>query len=138
MGEVGRPCSYCRYQFDASDLVRQCEACSSVLHADCWVDGNGCASFGCTNNTAAGIVAGAPSVSSAQTVSLPTETQASDASLPKINAGQRIQIDLEDSPKLPAVKSEKEPVSDRAVLTGFGILIGLLLIVAGVIYVLYS
>jgi len=40
-------CPYCHTQLEADDERSVCPECGSVHHRDCWVEGGGCAVFGC-------------------------------------------------------------------------------------------
>jgi uncharacterized protein YqgC (DUF456 family) len=45
--EVQKHCPYCMSQFILNDVVTVCASCHSILHADCWEENRGCATFGC-------------------------------------------------------------------------------------------
>lgn len=45
--EAGRSCPYCHFPLKEGVGVIECGNCSSVHHADCWVDNGGCAVMGC-------------------------------------------------------------------------------------------
>jgi hypothetical protein len=43
-------CGYCLWRVEAGQSWRQCEACSIVLHAECWDDQGGCITLGCAHH----------------------------------------------------------------------------------------
>lgn len=66
--DAGRACPYCRFPLKEGVTAERCDACGSLHHEDCWMDGNGCAVLGCSG---AGMLAGssAAGASTAQTAS---------------------------------------------------------------------
>lgn len=53
--DAGRACPYCRFPLKEGVTAERCDACGSLHHEDCWMDGNGCAVLGCRG---AGVLAG--------------------------------------------------------------------------------
>ena len=55
---IGKICPYCRTAFALGDDVIVCSECDMPHHKDCWVENQGCTTFGClgtievANNTA--------------------------------------------------------------------------------------
>lgn len=44
---IGKVCPYCRCAFTAEDDIVLCSACEMPHHRDCWVENQGCTTFGC-------------------------------------------------------------------------------------------
>lgn len=41
-------CPYCRTSMQNSDRIRECPACRTPHHGDCWIENKGCTVFGCS------------------------------------------------------------------------------------------
>ncbi len=44
---VGKMCPYCKTPFKEDDEIVVCNTCDMPHHKDCWVDNQGCTTFGC-------------------------------------------------------------------------------------------
>lgn len=44
---IGKTCPYCKTPFQSGDEVVICSACDMPHHKDCWVENQGCTTFGC-------------------------------------------------------------------------------------------
>lgn len=44
---TGKICPYCKTEFKPDDEVVVCSACEMPHHKDCWVENQGCTTFGC-------------------------------------------------------------------------------------------
>ncbi len=58
--DAGRSCPYCRFPLKEGAPAERCDSCGSLHHEDCWVDGGGCAVFGCPQAGTAVRAAAAP------------------------------------------------------------------------------
>ena len=45
---TGKICPYCKTGFKAGDDIVLCSACDMPHHKDCWIENQGCTTFGCT------------------------------------------------------------------------------------------
>ena len=45
---IGKICPYCKTEIKESDEVVVCSVCDMPHHKDCWIDNQGCTTFGCT------------------------------------------------------------------------------------------
>lgn len=45
---VGKICPYCKTEIKENDEVVICSQCDMPHHKDCWIDNQGCTTFGCT------------------------------------------------------------------------------------------
>ena len=45
---VGKVCPYCKTPFKEGDDIVICSVCEMPHHKDCWVDNQGCTTFGCS------------------------------------------------------------------------------------------
>ncbi len=48
MDFIGKVCPYCKAEFKEGDDVVICSACEMPHHKECWVENQGCTTFGCT------------------------------------------------------------------------------------------
>lgn len=48
MDYVGKTCPYCKTQLKETDDVVMCSSCEIPHHKDCWIENQGCTTFGCT------------------------------------------------------------------------------------------
>jgi hypothetical protein len=55
------PCSYCTGPVRAQSGPR-CGSCLALIHRDCWVDFDGCPTYGCVNSPDMRQAAGSPGV----------------------------------------------------------------------------
>lgn len=44
---IGKICPYCKTAFAEGDEIVQCSACEMPHHKDCWIENQGCTTFGC-------------------------------------------------------------------------------------------
>ena len=44
---IGKICPYCKTAFVEGDEIVQCSACEMPHHKDCWIENQGCTTFGC-------------------------------------------------------------------------------------------
>ena len=44
---VGKICPYCKTEFKVNDEIVVCSECEMPHHKDCWIDNQGCTTFGC-------------------------------------------------------------------------------------------
>lgn len=44
---IGMRCPYCRAEIEAGDSIVVCSSCEMPHHKDCWVENQGCTTFGC-------------------------------------------------------------------------------------------
>ena len=44
---IGKVCPFCRTAFEKEDDVVVCSACEMPHHKDCWIENQGCTTFGC-------------------------------------------------------------------------------------------
>ena len=44
---IGKICPYCKTTFAEGDEIVQCSACEMPHHKDCWIENQGCTTFGC-------------------------------------------------------------------------------------------
>ena len=44
---IGKICPYCKTAFAEDDEIVQCSACEMPHHKDCWIENQGCTTFGC-------------------------------------------------------------------------------------------
>lgn len=44
---IGKICPFCRTEFKESDQIVICSACDMPHHKECWVENQGCTTFGC-------------------------------------------------------------------------------------------
>ena len=58
---IGKICPYCKTELKAEDDVVVCSACEMPHHKECWVENQGCTTFGCT-----GTIQGADAPAAAQ------------------------------------------------------------------------
>lgn len=47
-GYVGKICPYCKAEIKEGDDVVICSSCEMPHHKDCWIENQGCTTFGCT------------------------------------------------------------------------------------------
>ena len=45
---TGKICPYCRTEFQEGDDIVVCSSCEMPHHKDCWIDNQGCTTFGCS------------------------------------------------------------------------------------------
>lgn len=45
---IGKICPYCKTAFKPGDDIVLCSACDMPHHKDCWIENQGCTTFGCT------------------------------------------------------------------------------------------
>lgn len=45
---VGKICPYCKSEFKEDDEIVVCSNCDMPHHKDCWIENQGCTTFGCT------------------------------------------------------------------------------------------
>ena len=45
---VGKICPYCKCKFEENDEVVVCSDCEMPHHKDCWIENQGCTTFGCS------------------------------------------------------------------------------------------
>lgn len=62
---LGKVCPYCKTPFRPDDEVVVCSQCEMPHHKDCWVENQGCTTFGCLGTIKAA-EDGAPSVTATQ------------------------------------------------------------------------
>ena len=58
---IGKVCPYCKSEFKEGDNIVVCSACDMPHHRECWVENQGCTTFGC-QGTIQGLEPGANSV----------------------------------------------------------------------------
>ena len=46
-GYTGKICPYCKTPFQPDDEIIVCSACDMPHHKDCWIENQGCTTFGC-------------------------------------------------------------------------------------------
>lgn len=44
---VGKICPYCKTEFNENDDIVVCSVCDMPHHKDCWIENQGCTTFGC-------------------------------------------------------------------------------------------
>lgn len=44
---LGKICPFCKSEFKADDEIVVCSACDMPHHKDCWIENQGCTTFGC-------------------------------------------------------------------------------------------
>jgi hypothetical protein len=44
---IGKICPYCKTPFKETDNIVVCSMCDMPHHKDCWVENQGCTTFGC-------------------------------------------------------------------------------------------
>ncbi|MBR6502546.1 MAG: hypothetical protein IKT42_03815 [Clostridia bacterium] len=44
---VGKTCPFCRTPFTEDDDIVICSSCEMPHHKDCWIENQGCTTFGC-------------------------------------------------------------------------------------------
>lgn len=44
---IGKTCPYCRTELKADDEIVICSACEMPHHKECWIENQGCTTFGC-------------------------------------------------------------------------------------------
>lgn len=44
---VGKVCPFCKSEFKPNDEIVVCSACDMPHHKDCWIENQGCTTFGC-------------------------------------------------------------------------------------------
>lgn len=64
---MGKVCPYCKSEFVPGDDIVVCSACDMPHHRDCWVENQGCTTFGC-QGTIKSIDGAATSVTATQIV----------------------------------------------------------------------
>lgn len=60
---IGKTCPYCKSEFKEGDNIVVCSDCDMPHHAECWVENQGCTTFGC-QGTIQGVDGSANSVTS--------------------------------------------------------------------------
>ena len=45
---IGKTCPYCKTAFTENDDIVICSACDMPHHKDCWIENQGCTTFGCS------------------------------------------------------------------------------------------
>lgn len=50
---IGKRCPFCRTAFGIGDEIVVCSACDMPHHKDCWVENQGCTTFGCLGTISA-------------------------------------------------------------------------------------
>lgn len=45
---IGKTCPFCKTEFKESDDIVVCGSCDMPHHKDCWIENQGCTTFGCT------------------------------------------------------------------------------------------
>jgi ribosomal protein L40E len=50
---IGKVCPFCKSEFKEGDDIVVCSACDMPHHKDCWVENQGCTTFGCTGTVKA-------------------------------------------------------------------------------------
>ena len=45
---IGKVCPYCKTAFTEQDEIVICSACDMPHHKDCWIENQGCTTFGCS------------------------------------------------------------------------------------------
>lgn len=48
MDFIGKTCPYCKTEFKEEDEIVVCSVCEMPHHKECWIENNGCTTFGCT------------------------------------------------------------------------------------------
>ena len=48
MDFIGKVCPYCKTEFKEGDDIVVCSVCEMPHHKECWIENNGCTTFGCT------------------------------------------------------------------------------------------
>lgn len=48
MDFIGKVCPYCKTEFTEDDDIVVCSVCEMPHHKECWIENNGCTTFGCT------------------------------------------------------------------------------------------
>ena len=44
---IGKTCPYCKTEFKEGDDIVVCSSCDMPHHKDCWIENQGCTTFGC-------------------------------------------------------------------------------------------
>ena len=44
---VGKICPYCKTELKENDDIVVCSICDMPHHKDCWIENQGCTTFGC-------------------------------------------------------------------------------------------
>ncbi len=44
---IGKICPYCKCEITADDTIVKCSICDMPHHRDCWIENQGCTTFGC-------------------------------------------------------------------------------------------
>ena len=52
IGDIGKPCPYCRAGLTTEARVARCGRCSTTHHEECWNENSGCAVTGCESGPA--------------------------------------------------------------------------------------
>ena len=47
--DAGKICPYCRFPLKTGSDAERCGGCQAIHHIECWGEGGGCATFGCSN-----------------------------------------------------------------------------------------
>ena len=94
MGDaIGKICPYCRTELNETDDIVVCNDCEMPHHKDCWVENQGCTTFGCTG-TIQDVSIDTPALASGASIGASSE---SGGVLPVYcgNCGSRNQSDYE-------------------------------------------
>ena len=44
---IGKICPFCKTEFKENDDIVLCSSCDMPHHKDCWIENQGCTTFGC-------------------------------------------------------------------------------------------